>query len=82
MKNLIFIVGLIASIIALTAISVTAINETEYYKLFIVAIVCSMISISTCLFFYSGGGWSRYISFLFLANGIYSIYNVICRYFG
>jgi uncharacterized membrane protein len=56
MKNLIFIVGLITSIIALTAISVTAINETEYYKLFIVAMVCSVISISTCLFILAEDG--------------------------
>ncbi|MCU6176990.1 hypothetical protein [Citrobacter cronae] len=81
MKILIFIVGLISSIIALTAMNVTAINEAVYYRLFIIATVCSVVSILVCLFFYSGGGRLRYTSFLFLVSGIYSIYNVIYRYF-
>lgn len=51
MNFFIFIVGLISSIIALTAISVTAINEAIYYRLFITAMVCSVMSISACMFF-------------------------------
>ncbi|MDD9244634.1 hypothetical protein PVM12_11325 [Enterobacter soli] len=82
MKILILIIGVISSIAALTAINITAINEAIYCRLFIISGACSVISILVCLFSFSVGGWLRYISFLFLGGWIYTIYNVIFRYFG
>lgn len=81
MKILFFSIGLILSIIALIVINVTAINNNVYHKLFIIAIICVVISIIITLSLYSSGGWLRYCSFAFLIIGVYVIYNITYRYF-
>ncbi len=81
MKILFFCIGLILSIIALIVINITAINDNVYYKLFVTAIICVVISTIISLSLYPGGGWLRYCSFAFLISGAYVIYNIIRRCF-
>lgn len=82
MKTLFFFcIGLILSIIALIVINVTAINDNVYHKLFVIAIICVVISVIISLSLYSDGGWLRYCSFAFLISGAYVIYNIVCRCF-
>lgn len=76
-----FCIGLILSIIALIVINVTAINDNVYHKLFVIAIICVVISVIISLSLYSDGGWLRYCSFAFLISGAYVIYNIVCRCF-